>query len=171
MYDIATIVDGVKYTIYFFATFSGHFHPFTPVDPLEFDEIHNSIKKYNKAVYYQGWYSETSEGPRLDRLVKYSLISQPYKGEFEYSTVPGVYYHRLEKVNGQWIVKGKIEPDVALKQKRYLRYVINNSSKLESTDHIYASIMYELIYTYNECGVLTNVNDDVFETPTKIPNL
>jgi len=171
MYSFTNIMDGVIYTIYFFGSFSGHLHPFTPVDPLEFDEIHGSITKHGRAVYYQGWYSEAKEGPRLDRLLKHRLTGQPFNTPFKKSDVPGVYYHRLENVVGEWVVKESITPELVLKQNHYLRYIVNNEGGLESAYHIYASPMFKLDYTYSQAGLLTNVDDVSYETTDIIPDL
>ncbi len=170
MYSFPTMVDGVAYTVYFFATFSGHFHPYTPVDPLEFDEIHIGLDKYDSVPYYQGWYSETETGPRLDRLIKNWLIRKPFNGDFTRSTAPGVYYHRLEKVEGEWLAKELIAPDVVLKQEHYLRYVINNDGDLEYCHHIYSTFKYKYIYTYNK-SILSNVERISNVVPEDIPDL
>lgn len=171
MYDITQIVDGIKYTVYFFGSFSSMTHPFTPTHPIEFDEIHGSIEKYNQAVYYQGWYSDAEKGPRLDRFLKYLLLSNSMKLSCKISTKPGVYYHRLEKVNGDWVVKELILPGTVFKQEHYLRYVVNDKGELISSDHIYSSVIDSYIYTYNNQYVLTNVDTKVNDLPIEIPDL
>jgi len=171
MYSFIEIMGSIKFTIYFFGSFSGHIHPFTPVNPLEFDEIHGSIKKHGRAVYYQGWYSEAKEGSRLDRLLKYRLIGQPFNTKFKSADLGGVYYHRLENAGSEWVVKESITPELVLKQKHYLRYVVNNEGELESAYHIYSSPMFKLEYTYSQAGLLINVDDIAYETTDIIPDL
>jgi len=171
MYSFMELVGGVKFTIYFFGSFSGHFHPYTPVYPLEFNETHRGIEEYGSTVNYQGWYSDTEQGPRLDRFYKFSLLAKPMQLDFSVSAVPGTYYHRLEKINKKWIAKKEITPEEVLKQKHYLRYVVNKEGKVDSAYHIYSTLMYRYIYTYNENGVLTNVDNESYETPSEIPDL
>ncbi len=171
MHSFTDIVDGIKFTIYFFGSFSGHFHPYTPIHPLEFNETHRGIEEYGSTVNYQGWYSDTEDGPRLDRFYKFALLAKPMQPDFIIASRPGVYYHRLEKTNEQWIAKENITPETVLKQKHYLRYIINSEGKLESSFHIYSTLMYRYIYTYNERGALSNVDKAAYETPEEIPDL
>ena len=171
MYNITQIVDGIKYTVYFFGSFSGMTHPFTPTHPIEFDAIHGSIEKYSQAVYYQGWYSDAEKGPRLDRFLKYSLLSNSMKLSCKVSNKSGVYYHRLEKVNGDWVVKELISPNTVFKQEHYLRYVVSDKGELITADHIYSSAMDSYLYTYDDHGVLTNVDTKVYDLPEEIPDL
>lgn len=172
MYNVIEIIDGIKYTIYFFGSFSGMLHPFTPLDPIKFDEIGaNGFVKYGSTVYVQGWYSETEKGPRLDKLLKYSSIGKIYEGEFEKSNVPGVYYHNLEKNNKEWCVKEALTLQHVFNKDRYLRYIINDEGKLESAYHIYSSLMGSYIYIYNKQGAVVNVDSKAYKTPTEIPDL
>ncbi len=170
MHSFTDIVDGIKFTIYFFGSFSGYFHPYKPTYPLEFNEIFKG-RQSNQGPYYQGWYSDTEDGPRLDRFLKYWLIREPFNIEIKESDMPGVYYHRLEKINGEWVAKEAIVPEVVLKQKHFLLYVVNNDRKIESSYHIYSALMYRYVYTYNERGALSNVDKAAYETPEEIPDL
>jgi len=104
MYEITTVEEGVHYTVNFFGSFSGHFQPFKPKYPLTIDEAVSVSKKYSRSVTYQGWYSESNTGPRLDRFIKYRLLGAEYREDFISSTQAGVYYHRLKKEGGKWIV-------------------------------------------------------------------
>ena len=171
MYDITQIVDGIKYTIYFFGSFAGMTHPFTPVDPIEFDAIHSPIAKYNQSVYYQGWYTDTKNGPLLDKFIKIKLLGSPMKLNCNVITKPGIYYNRLEKVGDDWFVKEPLSPDALLKENHYLRYVVNKQGELSSADHIYSSITDSYIYTYNKDGVLIDVDTKVYDLPDRIPDL
>jgi len=170
MYSFMELVGGVKFTIYFFGSFSGSFHPYTPTYPLDFNEIYES-RKSNQGPYYQGWYAETKHGPQLGRFIKYWLIRRAFEGEINENEKLGTYYRRLEKENGKWTAKDAITPEIVLKQKHYLRYVVNKEGKVDSAYHIYSTLMYRYIYTYNENGVLTNVDNESYETPSEIPDL
>lgn len=171
MYSFNIVEQGIVYTVYFFSTFSGHFQPYTPEHPLEFNDIYRALTQYDAKPYYQGWYTETPKGPRLERLVKYWLMKVDYTGEFEQTAIPGTYYRRMEKVDGKWQAKEIITPDVVLKQEHYLRYVINDEGKLESKWHVFSMIMDSYKYNYNPNGTLKNTDTTVNEIPETIPDL
>lgn len=171
MYSFNIVEAGITYTVYFFATFTGHFHPFTPSDPLEFNEIFQPLVKYDSSSYYQGWYRETPSGPRLDKLIKYRLMRTPFKGEFELSAMPGVYYRRLEKVESEWLAREIISPEIVLKQTHYLRYSINDDGKLENAYHVYSMVWDSYFYTYHDNGTLKDTEITVNDTPDEIPDL
>ena len=171
MYSITTIIDGIKYTVCFFASFTGMTHPYTPIDPLELDQIHMGLDKYDDVPYYQGWYSESEKGQRLQRFYKFLLLKSKMELNFNVETVPGVYYHRLEKVNGDWLVNDSILPEEILNQKHYLRYVVNEKGELVLADHIYSSLKASYFYTYSKNGAMKNVDSKAYETPTGIPDL
>jgi len=172
MHNVSIALENINYTVYFFGSFSGHTHPFTPIDPLEFDEIGAiGIPKHGSSVYYQGWYSETDKGPRLDRLLKYSLLGVKYENNFDKVSTPGVYYHRIENEKNNWIVKELIKPEAVLNQQHYFRYEINKEGKLESAYHIYSSLMNSYIYSYHSNGLLEKVEKEINRPPSKIPGI
>jgi hypothetical protein len=171
MYSFNIVEGGIAYTVYFFAAFSGHFQPFTPVEPLEFDDIHSTLTQYKSSPYVQGWYTETANGPRLERLVKYWLMKTDFEGNFDITTTPGIYYRRLEKVDGKWQASAIIEPEVVLKQDHYLRYVINDEGKLESKWHVYSMVLDTYKYSYNPNGTLKSADISGADIPDTIPDL
>ena len=171
MCSVNIIENGIADTVYFFAAFSGHFQPFTPVEPLEFNEIHRGLVKYVSTPYVQGWYQRTSSGPRLEKLVKVQLIRAPFTGEFEMQIKPGVYYRQLEKIDEHWQAKEAITPEVVLKQSHYLRYIINKDGQLESAFHVYSVIWDSYGYTYNPNGTLKKTDIKASSPPEVIPDL
>ena len=174
MYEITTVEEGVHYTVNFFGSFSGHFQPFMPTHPLTIDEAVSVSEKYNGGVTYQGWYSESKMGPRLDRFIKYNIKEQKYRENFISSTQPGVYYHRLKKEEGKWVVGAAITPGdlvLQLHQLHYLRYVVDNEQKIVSAYHIYSMLMDRYICTYNSNGLLINADDSAYEITSEIPDL
>ncbi len=174
MYEITTVEEGVHYTVNFFGSFSGHFQPFMPRHPLTIDEAVSVSEKYNGGVTYQGWYSESKTGPRLDRFIKYNLVGQKYRENFISSTQLGVYYHRLKKEEGKWIVGAAIMPGdlvLQLHQLHYLRYVVDSERKIVSAYHIYSTLMSRYIYTYNSNGLLINTDNTAYEFTSEIPDL
>lgn len=171
MYSFNIIENGIAYTVYFFAAFSGHFQPFTPVEPLEFNEIHRGLIKYDSTPYVQGWYKETDAGPQLSKLIKYRLMGVPFNGKFQLQTTPGVYYRRLEKIDGHWQANENITPEEVLKQSHYLRYVVNKDGNVENSLHVYSMIWDSYTYTYNSNGTLKKTDTTVNPTPTEIPDL
>jgi hypothetical protein len=174
IYEITTVDKGVQYTVNFFGSFSGHFQPFMPKYPLTIDEAVSVSEKYNRSVTYQGWYSESKTGPRLDRFIKYRLLGEEYREDFISSTKPGAYYHRLKKEGEKWVVGTAIAPEslvLQLHQLHYLRYVVNNEQKIVAAHHIYSMLMDSYIYTYNSSGVLINTEDSAYEVASEIPDL
>ena len=171
MYSFTELVGGVKFTVYFFGTFAGHFQPFTPVDPMEFDAVHGAIEKYGSSVHYRAWYSDTAEGSRLDRLYKYAVLGRRMELEDQISNVPGVYYHRLEKSGAKWQVKELITPEVAINQAHYLRYEINNEGNLHSSHYIYSAMFNSYLYTYKDNGAYDKAEIGGERMPTEIPDL
>lgn len=170
MYNYNVVEGGISYTVYFFATFIGHFQPYTPKDPLEFNEIYQPLIKYDSCPYYQAWYSESPSGPRLDKLIKYWLMREPFTGSFEQTKIPGVYFRRLEKKNGEWPANEVITPEVVLQQSHYLRYVITNEGHLESAYRIYSMVLDSYEYIYNKNGTLEDTNIIRNLVPEKIPD-
>jgi len=174
MYEITTVDEGVHYTVNFFGSFSGHFQPFKPKYPLTIDEAVSVSEKYSRSVTYQGWYSESKAGPRLDRFVKYRLLGQKYREDFISSTQAGAYYHRLKKEGKKWIVGAAIMPGdlvLQLHQLHYLRYVVDNEQKIVSAHHIYSMLMDRYIYTYNSNGLLINTDISGYDIISTIPDL
>lgn len=169
IYSVTVFADGIKYAVYFFGTFSGHFHPYTPTDPLQIDEIHVGIEKHGRTVYYQGWYSDTPKGPRLDKLLKYRLYKGPIEIDIKLSNLPGVYYHRIENVNRVWKIREPLPPEAVVQQQNYFRYVVNKDGEVEFAYRIYATLMFSFIYTYKQNGALDKVKDIVHDFPEKIP--
>lgn len=170
IYSVTTFANGIKYTVFFFAGFAGHFHPWTPTDPLQIDEIHIGIDKYGKTVYCQGWYSDSPRGPRLDKLQKYMLYKAPIKVDIPLSKQPGVYFHRLEKVGGVWKIKEPLTPEALIQQQNYFRYVVNKEGEVEFAYRIHAALMWSVEYKYKENGALDKVIDKAYDTPEKIPD-
>lgn len=171
MYSLNIIENGIAHTVYFFAAFTGHFQPYTPVDPLEFNDIHRGLVKYESAPYVQGWYHETPAGPQLYKLVKIALMKVPFKGDFESNKVPGIYYRRLDKQGGKWLAKEIITPEVVLKQDHYLRYVVDSEGNLECAWHVYSTVWDTYRYTYTADGNLKDTNITVNKVPEVIPDL
>ncbi len=169
-YSITVFTSGIKYTVFFFASFSGHFHPWTPIEPLEIDDIHAGLEKYSNVPYYQGWYSDSSNGANLDKLIKYNLYRGPINIDIELCKVPGVYYHRLEKVDGEWKIGVLLTKEMLIEQENYFRYVVNKSGKVEFAYRIYATPVWRVEYAYKENGALNNVINLPFDFPENIPN-
>jgi len=97
-----------------------------------------------------------------------------YREDFISSTQLGTYYHHLKKKggSGSWehaITHGNLV--LQLHQLHYLRYVVDNEKKIISAYHIYSMLMDRYIYTYNEKGALTNVDNVAYETPNETSDL
>lgn len=171
VYSVTAFADGIKYTVYFFGSFSGHFHPWTPIDPLHVDEFSKEISsKHGKSVYYQGWYTDGPKGPRLYKLLKYRLYRGPIKVDIQNTARPGVYYHRIEKVNGVWKIREPLLPEEVVWNENYFRYVVNKNGEIESAYRVYATLMWSYTYTYKSNGALDKAVTNVNDVPETIPD-
>lgn len=170
IYSVTMLTNGIKYSVFFFASFSGHFHPFTPIHPLEIDAVHDGLDKHDRVPYYQGWYSDAEKRPRLDRLLKYRLYKAPINIDIKLSNIPGVYYHHIEKIGGVWKIKELLTPEALLKQENYFRYLVNKEGKVEFAYRIYATLMDSYVYTYKKNNALDKVDTTVMDIPEKIPD-
>lgn len=170
IYSVTMVADGITYTVHFFGSFTGHFHPFTPTHPKAIDEIGRGLYKYNGVPYCQGWYFETENGPRLGKLLKFTQLKEPIKVDIKVSTTPGVYYHRVEKVSGVWKIREQTAPETILKQGHYFKYVVNKNSEIEFAFHIYAALVDSYIYTYSRSGAFDKVVSTAYDWPEKIPD-
>jgi len=171
IYSVIEVVNGIKYTVFFFASFSGHFHPWTPINPLHIDEVGSKgLVEHGKSVYYQAWYSDTSKGPRLDKLIKYSLYRGPIDVDIKLTNIPGVYYHSIEKVNGAWKIREPLPPEMVVKQNNYFRYVVNKDGGVIFAFRIFATPMWKVEYTYKSNGALEKASNISFEVPDSIPD-
>jgi len=174
MYEITTVDKGVHYTVNCFGSFSGYFQPFTPRYPMTIDEAVSVSEKYNRSMTYQGWYSESKTGPRLDRFIKYRLVGEKYREDFISSTQPGTYYHHLKKEGEKWIVGAAIMPEdlvLQLHQLHYLRYVVDNEQKIISAYHTYSILIDRYINAYNSKGRLINTDISDNDIISIIPDL
>lgn len=169
IYSVEMFANGVKYMVFFFGSFSGHFHPWTPIHPLTIDETHKGLEKYSHAPYYQGWYSDSPKGPRLEKLIKYMMYRDSIKIDIELSNFPGVYYHRIEKIDGVWKIKESLSPELTLQQENYFRYVVNEEGKAEFSYRIYVTPMWSVEYKYKKSGAIDKVIKEGFDLPETIP--
>ena len=169
MYSFEAFVEGVKYTVYFFASFTGMMQPFTPEDPLAADEIYYGVDKYGSTMYVQGWYTQVDASPRLDILKKISLIAEPIELDIELANTPGSYFHRLGKKEGKIIVGAKISALEAIHEKHYLRYVVDSKGCVKNIKHIFSLVEDEYHYKYDKRGKLIDKKTLFHDVPDKIP--
>ena len=171
MYSFEKIVDGVAYTIYFFSSFTGMIQPFTPEDPINANEIYTEIEQYGDAYYIQGWYRETKDGPRLDKIIKFCLLSQAVDVHPDLPAAPGSYYYRYDMKGDKIAILSPISAVEAIQQTHYLRYVIADDYSLISALRIYSRPINIYDYTYNDAGLLLNTKVTAEPIPSKIPAL
>ena len=67
MYSFDCVLEGVKYTVFIFSTFIGHFQPFTPYDPIDLGEAYAPERR----AFYLAWYSNSDKVKKLYFLEKY----------------------------------------------------------------------------------------------------
>jgi len=85
--------------------------------------------------------------------------------------IPGVYYHRLEKIGAEWQIKELMAPEEAVKQLHYLRYEVNDEGNLQSSYHIYSAMFNSYLYSYKNNGAYDKAEIGGERMPTEIPDL
>ncbi len=170
MYSFETVFEGIRYTVYLFAGFTGIIQPFVPEEPITAEEIYRTIDKYQEAIYTQGWYVESKNGPRLDILKKIYLIAEPFEIDDAYSKQAGSHYHCLVKENNRIKIGREITAMEAIHEIHYLRYVVNQKGELVSSLHIYNNAWDINRYKYNEQGRLIDRVVEIKNPPEKIPD-
>jgi hypothetical protein len=61
MYGIDQVLNGLTYSVLFFSTFVGNFHPFTPQKPIDLEEMYNPQRR----AYYLAWYINDEPDPAV----------------------------------------------------------------------------------------------------------
>lgn len=150
MYSITSIVEGIKYSVYFFASFSGHFHPFTPVKPLTIDEAYNSKER----TFYLAWYSESKEGLRLDFFEKYWLQFDEIDEIDNINKPEGIYYFEVELKEGGYVVGNEISARATIDGHIFYKYIVNKNGKAIESFIVRKKLIDKYIYTYKPSGVL-----------------
>ena len=64
MYDFEQVLEGIKYSVFFFSTFTGHFHPFTPNEPIDLEEMYSPQRR----SYYLAWYIDDEPEPTVNKV-------------------------------------------------------------------------------------------------------
>lgn len=160
MYSYTEIVNDVLYTVCFFASFSGHSHPWTPTGPLRFDDIHNG------QTYYRAWYSDVKNAPRLDRLQKFYILYDKVNLVESIPKANGNYYYSITKEGDRWEIGEAITPLQALKRTHYVVYVVGKD--IEHAEHVFVTIIDDISYKYNSEGVLVDKKIDLGDIPSSI---
>ncbi len=172
MYSFETVLEGIKYTVYFFGGFTGIIQPFTPENPITSEEIYKHVVRQNGTVYVQGWYTESKNGPRLDILKKVFLVAEPFELAHLPSKLPGTYYHRLVKGSSGVVGVGEqISALDSVHEKHFLRHVVDKDGELESALHIYNNAWDIYYYKYNEAGGMVDKQIEIKDAPEQIPDL
>ncbi|MCP4494615.1 MAG: hypothetical protein GY820_46040 [Gammaproteobacteria bacterium] len=171
MYSFETVLEGVKYTVYLFTGFTGIIQPFTPENPIMAEEVYRTIDKYQEAVYTQGWYVETKNGPRLDILKKVFLLAEPFEMKDKASKRPGVYFHRLVKCYSEVEIGQAITALESIHEMHFLRYVVDEQGELRSALHVYNNAYDKHTYQYNEAGRMIDRKREIEKEAEKIPDL
>jgi hypothetical protein len=171
MYSFETIFEGVKYSVYLFASFTGIIQPFMPEDPITAEEIHteNMIENLGTS-YVQAWYSETQNEPRLDMIKTVHLGAEAFEVEATLSETPGTHYYRIYKNGGQVGIGEEMNAMDAIHEIEYLRHVIIQDGSLKSSLLIHVEEYDIHRYKYNEQGVLTDRRRDIISAGERVPD-
>lgn len=170
MYSFETILEGVKYTVYLFASFTGIIQPFTPEYPITAEDIFTgNIVKNSGTNYVQAWYSETRDGPRLDMIKTVHLEAKVFEIEPLPSSSPGTHYYRLYDKGNHVTLGEEMNVMDAVHENNYLRYVVDQEGKLISSLHILIDEYDIHRYKYNERGVLIKRKRDIIKASEALP--
>jgi len=99
MYNFDQVLDGIKYSVFFFSTFTGHFHPFTPHKPIDLEEMYNPQRR----AYYLAWYvnedpsSGTTSAPKLRYLEKFWIRFSDYPPPENKELIQGSYFYAIRR--------------------------------------------------------------------------
>lgn len=140
--------EGVMYTIYFFAGFSGYNHPWSPSSPLDIYSIHDPEAK----TYYRAWYSEENNTPRLDKLHKYMLISKEIPAPDNIDMSPGIRFRKIQLIDNNWEIGINLKPEEVLNEKHYYLYEVDSNNELVRSVHYFSSILDDIEYSYTHDG-------------------
>ncbi|WP_075184554.1 hypothetical protein [Teredinibacter haidensis] len=164
MYSYQEIISGIQYTVYFFSSFSGHIHPYTPINPIDVVEVNSCVRK----TYYKAWYSMQDEGPRLDKLQKIWIMSEPSK-KLDFSPVKGGnYYFEAVKTNGNWVYGEQFKVEDTLTNSHYYRCRVDKDNVVDQCDLVFTSVLWEHAYVYSPGGALVSTDSQVKPIPDRI---
>lgn len=145
----------------FFASFSGLSHPWTPTEPLYFDEIHS------RQTYYRAWYSEVRETPRLDRLQKFYILYDELISEESTREANKNCYHSIIKTGNGWRIGEAITAQKALDRTHYA-FFSGVKGHTEHAQHVFATVIEDISYYYNNGGALIHKKIDLWDIPSSM---
>lgn len=173
MYNFEQVLEGIKYSVFFFSTFTGHFHPFTPHKPIDLEEMYNVQRR----TYYLAWYiSSESEptatkigakktDPKLMYLEKYWIRFYDFPAPSDRKSRPGTYFHAIRSETVEPKLGPPIDAKASLLKNEFFMYRVNEKGDLIGSWIVRRGLMDKYSYAYKPEGILEDVKVDVFDLP------
>lgn len=161
MYTIDAFLDGIKYTVYFFSTFSGFSHPYTPEKPLSTDEIFLPDRK----TFYQAWYRDIGSEPRLVILEKFWLTFEPAPQTYDAKKASGRYFNATQKVNNEWVIGQYFNVSELRAFDSFFTYTVDEQSKVTQANFVTKTLIDRYQYKYTADGLFESVDIEINDLP------
>jgi hypothetical protein len=168
MYNFEQVLEGIKYSVFFFSTFTGHIHPFTPQKPIDLEEMYNPQRR----AYYLAWYindesdsAAKKSGPRLVYLEKFWIRFSNFPAPENTASQPGTYFHSIRRDNTAIKLELPIEAKASLSENEFYMYRVNEKGDLTGSWIVRRGLMDKYSYTYKPNGVLEDVKVEVLDLP------
>lgn len=163
MYSFEYALDGIKYTVFLFSTFTGHFHPFTPYNPIDVDQAFSQERK----TFYLAWYAGDRsvqqneinlKNAKLYFFEKYWLVfarQEPLKAHRQEA---GRYFHSVKEVGGAIVIGPEIVPMEAIKSNLLYTYKVDDKMEIVESNIVKKGLMDKYSYTYKSAGAMEKVD-------------
>lgn len=163
MYGFEYVLDGIRYSIFIFSTFTGHFHPFTPQDPIDVDETFSMDRK----TFYLAWYTgekntDKKAAPlkeaKLIFLEKYWLTFIRQSPLQSPRQEQGRYFHTAKEANGSIVIGQEIKPVEAIQSSLLYTYKVNEKNEVIESNLVRKTLLDKYSYTYKPSGSMDKVD-------------
>lgn len=168
MYNFVQVLEGIKYSVFFFSTFTGHIHPFTPQKPIDLEEMYNPQRR----AYYLAWYindesdpAVKNSDPKLIYLEKFWIRFSSFPTPENAASQPGTYFHSIRRENAGIKLELPIEAKATLSKNEFYMYRINEKGDLIGSWIVRRGLMDKYSYTYKPNGALEDVKVEVLDLP------
>jgi hypothetical protein len=173
MYDFEQVLEGIKYSVFFFSTFTGHFHPFTPNEPIDLEEMYSPQRR----SYYLAWYIDDEPEPTVNKvgvkktdpklmyLEKYWIRFYDFPAPEGMASQPGTYFYLIRQDNTGVKLESPIDAKTSLSKNEFYMYRINEKGNLIGSWTVRRGLMDKYSYTYKPGGALEDVKVEVLDLP------
>lgn len=171
MYSFNQVIEGMQFTLFFFSSFTGHTHPFTPHKPIDINEAYS----VNRKTFYQAWYKGSiSEkpgpkglpgSPNLYCLEKYWLTFHDAEPPADRSREEGRYFRSAKETKQGFEIGGAIEPITTMTLGLFYSYVVNHKGVVVESNYINKHLVDKYLYSYDSNGLYESVTVEMNDIP------